>query len=93
MDLPTNEFEELYTKITTPPVRIAAGEWTSVIGAMEGTFTRPMPLGGGKFMEPTGKKLKLMMCTVGYWTKADVMDEEYLFWDNAEFVKEFGKTK
>jgi hypothetical protein len=31
------------TRIKVHPVRIAAGDWTSVIGEMEGTFTKPMP--------------------------------------------------
>lgn len=34
------------TRIRGHPVRIASGEWTSVIGVMEGTFSRPMLLQG-----------------------------------------------
>jgi hypothetical protein len=29
------------------------------------------------------------MCTVGHW-KNGLMDEEYLFWDNQEFMKQVG---
>ncbi len=29
------------------------------------------------------------MCTVGHWN-GDVMDEEYLFWDNATYAKQLG---
>ena len=65
------------------------GDWTSVIGVMEGTFTQPMPIGGGKFIQPTGKAFKLMMSTVGHW-KNGVMDKEYLFWDNQGFMKQIG---
>ena len=65
------------------------GDWTSVIGVMEGTFTKPMPIGAGKFIQPTGKAFKLMMCTVGHWVNG-VMDEEYLFWDNQGFMKQIG---
>ena len=81
------------TRIRVHPVRVAGGEWTSVIGVLEGTFTKPMPLGGGKFARPTGKRLKLTMCTVGHWTKSGLMDEEYLFWDNATFAKQIGLAK
>ena len=30
------------TRIRTHPVRIQSGDWTSVVGVMEGTFTKPM---------------------------------------------------
>lgn len=30
------------------------------------------------------------MATIGHWTKAGVMDEEYLFWDNQDFMKQIG---
>ncbi len=77
------------THIKVHPVRIAAGEWTSVIGVMEGTFTKPMPIGDGKTIAPTGKPFKLTMCTVGHW-KNGLMDEEFLFWDNQSFMKQIG---
>jgi hypothetical protein len=77
------------TRIKIHPVKIASGEWTSVIGVMEGTFTQPMPIGDGKVIQPTGKPFKLTMCTVGHW-KDGVMDEEYLFWDNQTFMKQIG---
>ena len=81
------------TRIRIHPVRVAGGEWTSVIGVLEGTFTKPMPLGGGRFAPPTGKKLTLTMCTVGHWNNKGVMDEEFLFWDNATFAKQIGLSK
>src|SRR6059058_2641344 len=31
------------TRIAQHPVKFGFGEWTSVIGIMEGTFTKPMP--------------------------------------------------
>jgi hypothetical protein len=77
------------TRIKVHPVRIAAGDWTSVIGEMEGTFTEPMPTQDGKTIAPTGKAFKITMCTVGHW-KEGVMDEEYLFWDNLSFMKQIG---
>lgn len=77
------------TRIQVHPIKIASGEWTSVIGVMEGTFTEPMPLPDGSSIPPTGKSFKLTMCTVGHW-KDGVMDEEYLFWDNQTFMKQIG---
>lgn len=77
------------TRIRTHPVKFGQGEWTAVIGVMEGTFTKPMPVGDGKTIAPTGKSFKLTMATVGHW-KGDTMDEEFLSWDNASFMKQIG---
>ena len=77
------------TRIKEHPVKIGQGEWTAVIGVMEGTFTQPMPIGEGKTIAPTGKAYKIKMATIGHW-KGSTMDAEYLFWDNQEFMKEIG---
>ena len=82
------------TRIKQHPVRFGSsnGEWTAVTGVMEGTFSKPMPIGGGKFMEPTGKSFKLPMCTIGHW-KDGIMFEEYLFWDNQTYMNQLGSGK
>jgi hypothetical protein len=77
------------TRIKVHPIKFGSGEWTSVIGEMEGTFTKPMPIGGGKTIAPTGKAFKISMCTVGRWQNG-VMAEEYLFWDNQTYMKQLG---
>jgi hypothetical protein len=81
------------TRVSEHPVKFGQGEWTSVIGTMEGTFTKPMPIGEGKTIPPTGKAFKLQMATIGHWTAQGVMDAEYLFWDNQEFMKQIGLGK
>ncbi len=81
------------TRIKEHPVKLGQGEWTAVIGTMEGTFTRPMPVGDGKTIPPTGKAYKIRMATIGHWNSRGVMDSEYLFWDNQEFMKEIGLGK
>lgn len=80
------------TKIETHPIRFGSGEWTCVTGEMTGTFSRPMPIGGGKTIPPTDKKFKLPMCTVGRWKDGRMM-EEYLFWDNQTFMQQIGLAK
>jgi hypothetical protein len=60
---------------------------------MEGTFTKPMPIGDGKFIPPTNKTFSLGMATVSHWTKDGTMDEEYLFWDNETYKRELGLIK
>jgi hypothetical protein len=78
------------TRIKIHTVKIGQREWTAVIGIMEGTFTKPMPAADGKTIQPTNKPYKINMATIGHWNKDGVMDEEYLFWDNQEFMKEIG---
>lgn len=82
------------TRIKQHPVRFGnnTGEWTCVIGIMEGTFTKPMPIGNGQFIQPTGKSFKLPMCTVGHW-KNGIMIEESLFWDNQTYMNQLGLGK
>src|SRR5712691_6254577 len=77
------------TQIKEHPIRFGSGEWTCVTGVMTGTFTKPMPVGGGKLIPPTGKKFSITMCTVGHW-KDGVMIEESLFWDNATYMSQLG---
>jgi len=80
------------TKIKIHPVRFGSGNMTCVTGIMTGTFTVPMPIGGGKFIQPTGKTFSLPMCTVGIWENG-VMIEEYLFWDNQTYMTQLGLGK
>lgn len=77
------------TKITSHPVKFGSGDWTAVIGEMEGTFSKPMDIGNGKTIPPTGKKFKLSMSTIGHW-KDGKMIEEYLHWDNQYLMKQIG---
>jgi hypothetical protein len=73
------------TRIKEHPIKIGSGNLTAVMGYMEGTFTQPMPAGDGIFIQPTGKKFKLPMATIGIWENG-VMQEEYLFWDNKSYM-------
>ena len=82
------------TRIKQHPIRFGnnTGEWTCVTGIMEGTFSKPMPIGNGKFIQPTGKSFKLPMCTIGHW-KDGIMFEESLFWDNQTYMNQLGLGK
>jgi len=79
------------TKIKVHPIKFGKEGFTCVTGIMTGTFTKPMPVGNGKFIQPTGKKFSLPMCTIGRW-KNGVMVEEWLFWDGATYTKQMGIT-
>jgi len=78
------------TRIKEHPIKIGSGNITAVMGVMEGTFTKPMPIGNGKFIEPNGKSFKINMVTIGLWNEQGVMYEEYLFWDNLTYMKQLG---
>jgi hypothetical protein len=82
---PDNRIKEHPVRFGTPD-----GEWTAVTGWLEGTFTQPMVIGEGKSIPPTGKAYRIPMATIGHWNKDGIMFEEYLFWDNAAFLKQIG---
>jgi len=77
------------TRIKEHPLALGSGNMTAVMGWMEGTFTQPMPVGDGKFIQPTGKKFRIPMATIGIW-KDGTMSEEYLFWDNKTYMDQIG---
>ncbi len=77
------------TRIREHKVEVATGEWSSIVGVMEGTFTRPMPTPDGKPIAPTGKPFKVTFSAVDHW-KDGLIDEEYLFWDNLTFMRQVG---
>lgn len=76
-------------KIRSHPVKFGSGEWTCVIGEVEGTFTRPMRLGHARSIQPTMHPFRYPMTTIGRWRNG-VMVEEFLFWDNEAFMKQLG---
>lgn len=79
-------------RILEHPVRFGTqdGEWTAVTGWLEGTFTKPMALPDGATVQPTGKAYRIPMATIGHWNQDGIMFEEFLFWDNGEFMRQIG---
>lgn len=77
------------TRIKEHPIKFGSGNYTAVTGVFEGTFTKPMPIGNGKFIQPTGMAFKMPMATVGIWENG-VMIEEHLFWDNQTYATQIG---
>lgn len=63
-------------RITERSVRFDAadGHWTTVMGCLDGTFTKPMVLADGKVRQPTGKRCRLPMATLGHWNSRRTMD-------------------
>ncbi len=48
-----------------------------------------MPAPNGGTIAPTGKRFAIGMATIGHWVNGR-MDHEWLFWDNADFMKQIG---
>ena len=78
--------------IKVHPIRFGSGSWTTATGVMTGTFSKPMPIGDGKSIAPTGKRFAITMVTIGHW-KNGTMDHEWLFWDSQDFMKQLGLAK
>lgn len=94
LDVHLDDMKKLFvhapdTRIQEHPIKFGSGNYTAVTGVFEGTFTKPMPIGNGKFIQPTGKAFKMPMATIGIW-KDGVMIEEHLFWDNQTYAKQIG---
>ena len=81
------------TRIKEHPIRFGSGNMTAVTGVFEGTFTKPMPIGNGKFIQPTGKAFKMPMATIGIWGPDGTMTEEHLFWDDQTYMNQIGLGK
>src|SRR5438128_9838722 len=80
-------------KIKVHPIRFGSGSWTTATGVMTGTFSKPMPLGDGTSIPPTGKRFAISMATIGHWNANGHMDHEWLFWDGQDFMKQIGLAK
>ena len=90
-----NDMKQMFTwapdaRIREHPVKFGQGNWTVLIGVMEGSFTKPMVMPGIKPIAPTGKHFKVPMATYSHWNAAGKMDIEYVFWDNASWMKQIG---
>lgn len=75
------------------PIRFGSGSFTTATGIMTGTFSKPMPIGDGKTIAPTGKRFALGMVTIGHWNASGLMDHEWLYWDGQDFMKQLGLAK
>jgi predicted ester cyclase len=67
-------------------VLFGQGDWTCSI--FTGTHKGPMT-SEGKKTPPTNKKFQVGFCTVAHWKNGQI-DEENLFYDNIEMMKQLG---
>jgi hypothetical protein len=57
---------------------------------MTGTFSQPMLISNGKFIQLTSKKFPLPMCTIGQGKDGSII-EEWLYWDNQTYMQKIIK--
>ena len=85
----TNGFEtEVLADSASGQIPLVKGDTVLVEFWLTGTHSGPLTL-GGRTIQPTGKSYSIPMCTVGHW-KNGVMAEEWLYWDNAAFMRQIG---
>jgi len=56
-------------------------------------WEKSMVVADGTVIQPTDKQYHLPMAILGRWNNQGVMDEEYLFWDNATLMQQIGVGK
>ena len=64
-------------------------QWTAGISKSRGTFDNPMTLANGKVIKPTGKKFDVRIATIAKWKDGRIL-EEWLFWDNEDWMRQIG---
>ncbi|MDN5200686.1 ester cyclase [Fulvivirgaceae bacterium BMA10] len=66
-------------------------DWTAGIAKCRGTFDTPMTLPNGAVIQPTGKKFEVRVATIAKWKDGRIV-EEWLFWDNEDWMRQIGVT-
>lgn len=74
------------------PIKIAQGNWTTVVAVMTGTFTQPMPIADARPIPPTNQPFRFELTTIGRWEDG-VMKEKWLMWDNRTFMRQVGLAR
>lgn len=71
------------------PVQFGAGDQTTVIGKVSGTFSGEMVLPDGTVIPGTGKSFEVDLATTARW-EGELMVEEWVFWDSALMAQQIG---
>lgn len=82
-----NAFPDLV--IESHPIKFASGDWTAGLAVSKGTFKNPFILPNGTELKPNGSKFVQYMITLAKWKDGKIL-EEYLFYDNMDFMKQLG---
>lgn len=58
--------------------QFGSGNWTAVSMYFQGTFTGELELSNGETIKPTGEKIKMNHCSLGYW-ESGKLKESWIF--------------
>ncbi|MGH3159093.1 MAG: ester cyclase [Streptosporangiaceae bacterium] len=82
-------FPDMHVHNDPYPVQFGAGDWTTVIGKVTGTFSGEMVLPDGTVIPGTGKSFEVDLATTARW-EGELMVEEWVFWDSALMTQQIG---
>jgi hypothetical protein len=82
-------FPDMHVHNDPYPVQFGAGDWTTVIGRVTGTFSGEMVLPDGTVIPGTGKSFEVDLTTTARW-EGETMVEEWVFWDSALMAQQIG---
>ena len=82
-------FPDMHVHNDPYPVQFGAGDWTTVIGKVTGTFSGELVLPDGTVIPGTGKSFELDLATTARW-QGEQMVEERVFWDSALMAQQIG---
>jgi hypothetical protein len=89
LDAMVRAFPDMHVHNDPYPVQFGAGDWTTVIGKVTGTFTGEMVLPDGTVIPGTGKSFEVNLATTATW-EGELMVEEWVFWDSALMAQQIG---
>ena len=82
-------FPDVHVDNDPYPVQFGAGDWTTVIGRVTGTFSGELALPDGTVIPGTGKSFEVDLTTIARW-EGELMVEEWVFWDSALMAQQIG---
>jgi hypothetical protein len=89
LDAMVGAFPDMRVHNDPYPVQFGAGDWTTVIGKVTGTFSGELVLPDGTVVPGTGKSFEVDLATTARW-EAGLMVEEWVFWDSALMARQIG---
>lgn len=82
-------FPDVHVHNDPYPTQFGAGDWTTVITNVTGTFTGQMAQPDGTVVPPTGKTFDVEFCQTVKWD-GDLVTEIAAFWDTAKQARQIG---
>jgi len=89
LDTMLRAFPDMHVHNDPYVIEFGAGDWTTVIGRVTGTFSGEMLLPDGTVIPGTGKSFEVDLATTARWAD-ELMVEEWVSWDSALMAQQIG---